>query len=175
VLPALDPGPRVRDITALLIAHDCMSFQTGVASGRYNTLLGIKKPVIKKPRSAGVWPDTPTPLEYNSSLCNGASKPPCTARNTHTNRGALTLRPAAGSRVQGYKLPFRQLGIFISLNCVSGLVVLIHVHLLARVHFSGVRCVFFGRSPLKPRFFFPAAGGKKVPSPGIQHPLPTPQ
>jgi hypothetical protein len=38
------------------------------------------------PRSAEVWPDTPTPLEYNSSLCNGASKPPYTAKCSYQPR-----------------------------------------------------------------------------------------
>jgi hypothetical protein len=35
---------------------------------------------------AEVWPDTPTPLEYNSSLCNGTSKPPHTAKYSYQPR-----------------------------------------------------------------------------------------
>jgi hypothetical protein len=41
------------------------------------------------------------------------------------------VRQVAVAATQGYKLQWLQLRIFISLNCVSGLIVLIHVHLLA--------------------------------------------
>jgi hypothetical protein len=41
------------------------------------------------------------------------------------------VRQVAVAATQGYKLQWLQLSILIYLNCFSGLVVLIHVHLLA--------------------------------------------
>jgi hypothetical protein len=48
-----------------------------------------------------------------------------------TNLAVGYVRQVAVAATQGYKLQRLKLSAFISLNCVSGLIVLIHVHLLA--------------------------------------------